>query len=58
MPVAPAGSQSARIRLSVKKQEASGGLAAHFDNVVFALDMIFSDGFESGDASAWSGTVP
>ena len=54
--VAPAGSQSVRVRLSVRKQEAAGSLAAHFDNVVFE-SVIFSDSFESGDTSAWSSTV-
>ena len=57
--VAPAGSQSARVRLSVRKQEDTGNLAAHFDNVVFAdAALIFQDGFESGDTTAWSNTVP
>ena len=54
---APTGSQSARIRLSVRKEEDSGSLAAHFDNVIFVSTLIFADGFESGDTSAWSSTV-
>ena len=55
---APAGSQSARVRLSVRKQEDAGSLAAHFDKVVLEpVPLIFSDGFESGDTSAWSSTV-
>ena len=36
----------------------AGSLGAHFDNVLFALDVIFDDGFESGDTSAWSNSVP
>jgi len=54
---APAGTQSARLRLSIWKNEESGTLVAHFDNVEFA-NQIFSDGFESGDTTAWSATVP
>ena len=41
LPVAPAGSKSARVRLSVRKDAGVGSLAAHFDNVLFfstALD--------------------
>jgi len=53
---APAGSQSARIRLNVLKVEGTGSLVAHFDNVSFA-EGVFTDGFESGDSSAWSDTV-
>jgi hypothetical protein len=53
---APAGSQSARIRLNVLKVEDTGSLVAHFDNVSFA-EGVFTDGFESGDSSAWSDTV-
>lgn len=56
--VAPAGSQSARIRLSVRKQEDGGSLAAHFDNVFLEPAPIFTDDFESGDTAAWSQTVP
>jgi len=53
---APVGTQSARIQLSVLKEEDTGSLAAHFDNVSFA-EGIFADGFETGDTGAWSGTV-
>jgi hypothetical protein len=54
---APSGAQSARLRLSVFKTEDYGTLHAHFDNVVFE-EMIFGDGFESNDLTAWSTTVP
>jgi hypothetical protein len=53
---APAGSQSARIRLNVLKVEDTGSLVAHFDNVSLE-EGIFADGLESGDTSAWSETV-
>lgn len=53
---APSGAQSARLRLSVLKLEDSGALDAHFDKVVFK-EQLFGDGFESGDASAWSSVV-
>jgi hypothetical protein len=54
---APLGTESARLRLSVLKHEDVGALQTHFDNVVFE-ELIFIDGFESGDTSAWSTTVP
>lgn len=50
--VAPTGSQSANVRLSVRKQQDTGSLAAHFDNVVFA-PVIFADDFESGTICRW-----
>jgi hypothetical protein len=55
--VAPVGAQSARLRLSIWKNEDSGMLQSHFDNVELER-WIFVDGFESGDTSVWSGTVP
>ena len=54
---APLGAQSARLRLSVWKNEDSGTLQAHFDKVSFAA-VVFVDSFESGDTSAWTATVP
>jgi len=45
--LAPAGAQCARLRLSVWKDQNSGTLDAHFDNVGFAKDQVFTDGFES-----------
>jgi hypothetical protein len=54
---APSGTQSARVTLSVRKNEGFGSLEAQFDNVVFE-EMCFGDGFESGDMGAWSHTVP
>ncbi len=54
---APAGAQFARLRLSVSKNEGVGSLDAHFDNVVLEAALLV-DGFESGDTSAWSTTVP
>jgi hypothetical protein len=54
---APMGTESARLRLSVRKFEDFGTLEAHFDNVEFE-ELIFVNGFESGDTSAWSGVGP
>ena len=54
---APLGAQSARLRLSVWKNEDSGTLQAHFDDVSFVA-VVFVDSFESGDTTAWSATVP
>jgi hypothetical protein len=53
---APPGTVAARFRLTVEKNEASGSLDAHFDNVVLE-PLLFGDGFESGDTSFWSSTV-
>ena len=53
MAQAPAGAESARVRLSVRKWEDHGTLAVHHDTVEFEA-MIFVDGFESGDCSGWS----
>ncbi len=55
--VAPSGAHSARLRLSVEKDQDSGTLLAHFDNVEFSKDQVFGDGFESSDTSAWSSVV-
>lgn len=56
--MAPPNAQSALVWLSIRKNEDSGSLAIAFDNAsLFAVE-IFADGFESGDTSAWSATVP
>ena len=57
MAQAPAGTESARVRLSVRKWEDYGTLVAHFDMVEFEA-MVFVDGFESGDLTAWSSVGP
>jgi len=48
--LAPADAQCARLRLSVWKDQDSGTLDAHFDNVEFTKDQVFGDGFESSDS--------
>jgi hypothetical protein len=48
--LAPASAQCARLRLTVWKDQDSGTLDAHFDNVEFSKDQVFADGFESPDA--------
>ncbi len=53
---APSGTQSARVRLTVFKIEDSGMLDTNFDNIEFR-ELLFGDGFESGDTSGWSGQV-
>ncbi len=53
----PTGTQSGRLRLSVWKIEAGGSLAAQFDNVWMEA-VLFVDGFETGDTSRWSSTMP
>ena len=58
--VAPAGTQSATVYLTVQK--ASGipeDFSVSFDGIDFRISpRIFSDDFESGDASLWSDSVP
>lgn len=45
--LAPASAQCARLRLTVWKDQDSGTLDAHFDNVGFAKDQVFADSFEA-----------
>jgi hypothetical protein len=54
---APSGAQTARLILNVLKYQDTGTLEAHFDNVGF-VEIIFVDGFESGDTTSWSVTIP
>jgi len=54
---APSGALSARLLLNVLKYQDTGTLEAHFDNVGF-VEIIFVDGFESGDMLAWSSAIP
>lgn len=53
----PALTQSLRLRLTVVKLEATGGLDAHFDEIAL-FPAVFVDGFEIGDSSAWTDTQP
>jgi hypothetical protein len=48
---------SVLMRMFIRKNEAGGSLRVHFDNL-FLTTLIFEDGFESGDVTAWSATVP
>ncbi len=55
---APPGSQSALVWLTIHKNEDPDSLTMAFDNVsLFAIE-IFADGFEGGNTSAWSNTLP
>ncbi len=54
---APSAAQSARLLLMVLKHQDTGTLEAHFDNVEF-IEIIFVDGFESGDTLGWSSVNP
>ena len=38
--------------------QTSGGFQAYTDHVVLISSGIFTDGFESGDLGAWSGSIP
>ncbi len=56
--VAPEGTQSAQLRLSVWKDQATGSLSAHFDNVSFGLAaehlaLVPAAGLASGDAGSF-----
>ena len=53
----PPGTVSGRVSLQLSKEQDSGSLGVHFDNVYLGtaggIGELFSDGFESGDVSAW-----
>ncbi|HLF56780.1 MAG TPA: hypothetical protein VI942_08045 [Thermoanaerobaculia bacterium] len=51
----PAGTQSMRIRLSVRKTEAGGSLAANFDDLLL-VPALFLDDFECGNTYLWTVT--
>ncbi len=55
--VAPTGAISARVMLAVNKTETTGEFSVSVDDVFF-IPVLFADGFESGDDSAWSDVVP
>ena len=57
---APPGTQSAIVYLNnAKTSSTPGEYRVYYDHVLLtAGGAIFSDGFESGDTSAWSATVP
>ena len=57
LPTAPGGAASVRFIPSNSKESAGGSLVIHFDDAFLVLGL-FADGFESGDTSAWSATVP
>lgn len=55
---APATAVAARLTLWNSKTDAGGELGVHFDNVTLQPTLVFADGFECGDTTAWSNTVP
>jgi len=58
LPAAPDGTASVLFTISNHKGSTGGSLVIHFDDAFVFLGGLFSDGFESGDTSAWSATVP
>ncbi len=54
---APSGAQSARVYVTVHKADVGGSLNALADDVGFE-PVLFHSGFESGDFSGWSATIP
>ncbi len=54
---APSGAVSARVRY-VFEAGASPDFTAKMDDVQFFLPLLFKDGFETGDTSRWSETMP
>jgi hypothetical protein len=58
LPAVPDGASSVRFVISSHKASTGGSLVIHFDDAFLFLGGLFSDGFESGDTSAWSATVP
>ncbi len=55
---APAGAVSVLFLAFPSKVEPGGALIVHFDDLILRGAAIFDDGFEDGDASAWSATTP
>lgn len=53
----PGGTASVRFLISNQKQSSGGSLVIHFDDA-FLVQSLFLDGFESGNTTAWSVTVP
>ena len=54
---APIAAQSARISLEVFQLAPGGTVSVLYDDLMFG-EVLFADGFESGDTSAWSATGP
>lgn len=52
----PSAAQSARFFLQVFKNEADGSFQVHYDHLLFE-ELIFGNGFETGDTLQWSATV-
>ncbi|MCP4657016.1 MAG: hypothetical protein GY856_16515 [bacterium] len=55
--VAPPGTVSVRVTFAVTAGP-SADFVCNFDNLFFSNAGIFVDGFETGDASAWSSSAP
>jgi hypothetical protein len=56
---APAGAMSALVMFVTWQNLANMPVRARVDHLEFAVSpRVFSDGFETGDTSAWSATVP
>ena len=56
--VAPATAQSVKVYLNNFKYTETGIYQASYDHVAFTLIGVFADGFESGDTTEWSASVP
>ena len=54
---APIGAQSAWISLEVFQLAPGGTVSVLYDDLIFR-EVLFADGFESGDTASWSTTVP
>ena len=56
--IAPAGSLSARIDVLTWQDFANEPVRARLDDLDFSTTTLFRDGFETGDLSEWSASVP
>ena len=56
--MAPAGSLSARIHVLTWQDLANEPVRARLDDLDFSATTLFQDGFETGNLTAWSASVP
>jgi len=56
--VAPIGAVAAKVFVFTWQNNANQPVRARLDDLDFSTTTIFRDGFESGDTTAWSNTVP
>jgi elongation factor P--beta-lysine ligase len=56
--MAPAGSMSAEVYVYTVQEFAFQPVRARIDDLVFSVAGLFRDGFETGDLTEWSSSIP